>query len=128
MLRLPCMRAGVLGRRGVAAADMAALRASAQVEPPPAGCVALDAPRSARRDRRVDTRDGGHPPQPSVEKLGEEGLLAARVAVLVGTPVLVVASIIVVVPVLVAAVLVAAILVAVRLLLPARLAENLADH
>ena len=45
---------GVLRRRGVAAADMAALGAAAEMEPPAAGCQALDAAGAARagwRDR-----------------------------------------------------------------------------
>src|SRR5581483_6204342 len=46
--------ARVLLRRRVAAADMPALRAPAQVHPPAAGGLALDAAGSARRDRLVD--------------------------------------------------------------------------
>src|SRR5207244_6231994 len=38
----------VLGRGGVAAADVAALRAAAQVHPPAAGLLALDAAGAAR--------------------------------------------------------------------------------
>ncbi len=48
------MGARVLARRRVTAADVAALRAAAQVEPPAAARRALDAPRAARRDARVD--------------------------------------------------------------------------
>src|SRR5215472_8261168 len=52
--------ARVLGRRRVAAADVPALGAPPQVEPPPAGRLALNAPRAARRNRRVDPRYGCH--------------------------------------------------------------------
>ena len=45
------VRGRVLGRRGVAAADVPALRAAAQVEPPAAGRLALDAAGAARRRR-----------------------------------------------------------------------------
>src|SRR5579862_4468160 len=41
---------GVLGRRGVAAADVPALRAAAQMQPPPAAGVALDASGPAGRN------------------------------------------------------------------------------
>ena len=50
------VRGGVLRRRGVAAADVPALGAPAQVQPPPAGGVALHAAGPARRHRRVDAR------------------------------------------------------------------------
>jgi hypothetical protein len=50
----------VLRRRGVAAADMPALRTSAQVEPPPASCLALCAAHPARRDSRVNPRNIRH--------------------------------------------------------------------
>src|SRR5690349_7622341 len=53
------MVAGMLGRRGVAAADVPALRTAAQVEPPAPDFVALGAARPAGRDRRVD-RFRGH--------------------------------------------------------------------
>jgi PPOX class probable F420-dependent enzyme len=52
--------AGVLGRRGVAAADVAALGAAAQVEPPAAGRVALGAAGPAGGHRRVDAGDVTH--------------------------------------------------------------------
>ena len=45
------VRARVLRRRGVAAADVPALRAPPQVDPPAAGRVALDAAGAARRHR-----------------------------------------------------------------------------
>ena len=51
------VRAGVLARRGVAAADVAALGASAQMEPP-AGALAREAvgtALTARRDGRIDS-------------------------------------------------------------------------
>ena len=48
------VRGGVLGRGGVAAADVAALGAAAQVHPPAAGRVALGAAGAARRDGGVD--------------------------------------------------------------------------
>src|SRR5947209_4509004 len=50
--------AGVLLGRGVAAADVSALRTPSQVHPPAAGRVALDAARPARRHRRVDSWHG----------------------------------------------------------------------
>src|ERR1700722_2141066 len=46
--------AGVLARRAVAAADMATCRATAEVQPPPVRCEALDAPVTAGLDLRVD--------------------------------------------------------------------------
>src|SRR5215218_4710167 len=58
--RMPGLRGvgpGVLGRRGVAAADVPALRAAAQVEPPPAGLLALDAAGPARPSGGVDAPD-----------------------------------------------------------------------
>src|SRR4029077_15014221 len=48
------VRGGVLHGRGVAAADVPALRAPAQVHPPAARRLALDAAFSARRHRRID--------------------------------------------------------------------------
>jgi hypothetical protein len=48
------MVARMLGWRRVATADVAALRAAAQVEPPTAGGQALDAPRAAWRYLRID--------------------------------------------------------------------------
>jgi len=51
ILRMP---AGVLGWRRVAAPDVAARGATPEVEPPAIGGEALDAARSAGRDRRVD--------------------------------------------------------------------------
>src|SRR5215470_15455180 len=53
------MGARVLGRRGVAAADVPALGAPAQVEPPAAVLLALGTARPAGRDRGVD-RFRGH--------------------------------------------------------------------
>src|SRR5208282_2980157 len=50
----------VLHRRGVAAADVPALRAPAQVHPPAARGLALDAPGTARRHRRIDARYVAH--------------------------------------------------------------------
>src|SRR6266571_1578305 len=47
---------GVLHGRGVAAANVPALRAPAQVHPPAARGLALDAPGAARRHRGVDAR------------------------------------------------------------------------
>src|SRR5690606_40318991 len=48
------VRGRVLGRRRVAAADVAALRAPAQVDPPAAHVVALAAARAARGGGEVD--------------------------------------------------------------------------
>ena len=48
------MGGGVLRRGSVAAADVPALRAPAQVEPPAAGFLALATTRSARRRVRID--------------------------------------------------------------------------
>src|SRR6266567_8109582 len=50
------VRGRVLHRRGVAAADVPALRAPAQVHPPAASGIALDAPGTARRHRSDDPR------------------------------------------------------------------------
>src|SRR3982074_830502 len=50
------MRRRMRRRRVVAAADMSTLRTPAQVQPPPAARVTLDATGTARRDRRVDPR------------------------------------------------------------------------
>src|SRR5690242_17088993 len=47
------VRGGVLRWRGVAAADVSALGAAAQVNPPPADGVALDAAGPAGRHRRI---------------------------------------------------------------------------
>src|SRR5260370_16694642 len=69
------VRGRVLRRRAVAAPDVAALRAPAQVDPPAAARVALDAARPARWHRRVDAGNLAHsalllrsdrnpPPQP----------------------------------------------------------------
>src|SRR5579859_2212489 len=58
------VRAGVLGRRGVAAADVPARRTAPQVEPPAPGFFAVGAARPAGRDRRVDRRFRGHPHTP----------------------------------------------------------------
>src|SRR6516165_2069878 len=54
------VRGRVPRRRAVTAPDVPALCAPAQVDPPAAGRVALDAARSARRHRRVDTRNLRH--------------------------------------------------------------------
>src|SRR5215467_15695365 len=51
------VRGGVLRRRGVAAADVPALGAAAQVQPPAARRLALGAAGAARRDGRVDACD-----------------------------------------------------------------------
>jgi hypothetical protein len=50
----------MLRRRLVTAADVAATRASAQMEPPPIALEALDTAIAARRNRRVDPRGVGH--------------------------------------------------------------------
>src|SRR5215472_3807123 len=55
------VRAGVLRWRGVTAADVAAQRAAAQVEPPSVAGVAFDAAGPARRNGRVDVLLCGHP-------------------------------------------------------------------
>src|SRR5215469_12335844 len=55
------VRGRVLRGRGVAAADVPALSAAAQVQPPAAGLLAFDAPGAARRHGRVDARHLGHP-------------------------------------------------------------------
>lgn len=54
------MRRGVLGGRVVATADVPALRTAAQMEPPAAGGVAVPAPRTARRDTRIDSGGQAH--------------------------------------------------------------------
>ena len=54
MLDVERMAARVLRGRRVAAADVAAMGAPAQVEPPATGCQALDAAGTARRDRGID--------------------------------------------------------------------------
>src|SRR5712691_6174617 len=54
------VRGRVLHGRGVAAADVPALRAPAQVHPPAASGIALDAPGTARRHRRVNARYLAH--------------------------------------------------------------------
>src|SRR5579859_7776674 len=54
------VRGRVLGGRGVAAAHVPALGAPAQVHPPAAGRVALDAAGAAGRRRRVDARYLSH--------------------------------------------------------------------
>ena len=56
----------VLVGRGVAAADVPALRAAAEVEPPPAGRLALDAPGARRRHRGVDGL-AAHPRPPQLK-------------------------------------------------------------
>ena len=48
------VRTGMLGRRGVAAPDVPALGAAAQVEPPPAGVLALCAAGAAGWHRGID--------------------------------------------------------------------------
>src|SRR5579862_8965680 len=53
--RLAVMRGGVLGRRGVAAADVPALGAPAQVHPPAASLLALRAAGAGWGGVRVDT-------------------------------------------------------------------------
>src|SRR4051794_33943657 len=56
--RMPGLRRvppGVLAGRGVAAADVPALRAAAQVEPPAAAVLAVRASGAAGRRRRIDT-------------------------------------------------------------------------
>jgi hypothetical protein len=45
---------GVLGRRGVATADVAATSAASEMEPPAAGCQALEAASATRRHGRID--------------------------------------------------------------------------
>src|SRR5262245_49006854 len=57
------VRGRVLRRRGVATADVAALRAPPQVDPP-AGSVAFDAAGTARRNRWLDAGYCGHVPCP----------------------------------------------------------------
>src|SRR5436309_12275354 len=54
------VRGRVLHGRGVAAADVPALRAPAQVHPPAARGLALDAAFPARRHRRIDPGDLAH--------------------------------------------------------------------
>src|SRR6185312_10757970 len=54
------VRARVLRGRGVTAADVPALRAPAEVEPPAAGLLAFGAAGPARRDGRVDAWHVGH--------------------------------------------------------------------
>jgi hypothetical protein len=63
------MVARVLRGRRIAAADVAASGAPAQMEPPATGGEALDAARSARRDRRIDVRFAGH--RPLLRRLGD---------------------------------------------------------
>jgi hypothetical protein len=58
------MVARVLGRRGVAAADVTAMRATAEVEPPTTCCEALDAPRAAGSPRGIDRNLVGHRSRP----------------------------------------------------------------
>src|ERR1700754_941602 len=60
------MLAGVLVQRVVAAADVAALRAAAQVEPPAAGRLAFDAAGSTRRHAGVDALALGHEDAPGI--------------------------------------------------------------
>src|SRR3954452_1253752 len=64
MLHLGCVATRVLGRGGVAAADVAALGTAPKVEPPPVRCEALDAARATRRAIRIDGVGGPkrHPP------------------------------------------------------------------
>ena len=57
---LPPVRRGVLARGGVAAADVAARRTAAEVDPPPAGGETLHAAGAGGRDGRVDGL-GTHP-------------------------------------------------------------------
>src|ERR1700761_6516916 len=59
------VEAGVLAGRAVAAPDMAACRATAQMEPPPVRREALDAPGTARRNIRVDRFVGHRSPYPA---------------------------------------------------------------
>src|SRR5262252_6454486 len=54
------VRGRVLLRRVVAAADVPALGAAAQVEPPAAGLLAVGASGPARRDGGIDTWQRGH--------------------------------------------------------------------
>src|ERR1017187_10456268 len=57
--RMSCsgrMATRVLGRRGVAAPDVAAMGAAAKVEPPAIGSDAVEATWTAQRYRRVDVR------------------------------------------------------------------------
>src|SRR5689334_612181 len=70
------VRGRVLHGRGVAAADMPALRAPAQVHPPAARGLALDAAFPARRHRRVDPGDLAHvssPPHTARRPAAEPG-------------------------------------------------------
>ncbi|HEX7498389.1 MAG TPA: hypothetical protein VF344_08000 [Candidatus Limnocylindrales bacterium] len=55
------MSVGVLRGRRVATADMAASGAPAQMEPPTAGFLALDAARTARGFRCIDVARAWHP-------------------------------------------------------------------
>src|SRR6516165_7577582 len=55
VLRLARVWRGVLRGRVVTTADVPALGATPQVQPPPTGPLALDTARSARWDRRVDS-------------------------------------------------------------------------
>src|SRR5687768_2130244 len=72
--RIGSMLTRVLRRRGVAAADAAAPRASTQVEPPTICGQAFDAPGSAGRHRRVDLVRDCH-------GAGTGGLVTAPVSV-----------------------------------------------
>src|SRR5437588_10365065 len=70
------VRGRVLHGRGVTAADVPALRAPAQVYPPAAVGLALDAAFPARRHRRVDPGDLAHvssPPHPARRPAAEPG-------------------------------------------------------
>jgi hypothetical protein len=55
VLRALCMRRGMLARRGVAASDVAALRAAPEMEPPAPGFEAFDASGSTRGDGWIDS-------------------------------------------------------------------------
>src|SRR5262249_22664123 len=65
------VRARVLRRRAVTAADMPALGAPPQVEPPGAGRLALDAAAPGARREGVDPPGGGH--AGSFRSAGESG-------------------------------------------------------
>ena len=60
------MRCGVLGRRGVAAPDVTALGAPAQMQPPPAAGQAFNATGPARWDRHFDSSYGVHVASPRI--------------------------------------------------------------
>ncbi len=71
--------AGMLGWRRVATADVTAMRATAKVEPPTAGCQALDAARAARGYRWIDLELVRHRScLPKCQLLVAQGLSEAR--------------------------------------------------